>query len=76
MAGDPVSFELDVQDLFTERDHEAMLLQFDLWDVDDVREQSAAILTQVESGRMPCYGAWTDDKTALFRRWVDEGMAD
>ena len=76
VGDDAVSFELDVQDLFSERDHEAMLLQFDLWDVDDVREQSGAILEQVESGRMPCYGAWDEEKVALFRRWIDGGMAD
>ncbi len=73
---DPVSFELDVVDLFTERDQEAMVLQFDLWDVDDVREHYAAILDVLGSGRMPCYGAWGEENVALFRRWVDEGMAD
>jgi hypothetical protein len=76
MPSDEVSFELDVQDLFSQRDQEAMLLQFDLWDVEDVRDNSAAILEQVSSGRMPCYGAWSEDKVALFRRWVDQGMPD
>jgi len=53
-----------------------MVLQFDLWDVDDVREHYAAILDVLGSGRMPCYGAWGEENVALFRRWVDEGMAD
>jgi hypothetical protein len=76
MAADEVSFELDIQDLFSQRDQEAMLLQFDLWDVEDVRDNSAAILEQVSSGRMPCYGAWSQEKVSLFRRWVDQGMPE
>jgi hypothetical protein len=71
-----VSFEMDIQDLFSQRDQEAMLLQFDLWDVEDVRNNADAILEQVASGRMPCYGAWGENKVALFRRWRDSGMAD
>jgi hypothetical protein len=76
MASESVSFEVDIQDLFSQRDQEAMLIQFDLWDVDDVRDNSAAILDQVESGRMPCYGAWSSEKVDLFRRWVEQGMPD
>lgn len=76
MASDEVSFELDIQDLFSQRDQEAMLLQFDLWDADDVRDNATAILEQVASGRMPCYEKWGEDRVALFRRWVESGMAD
>lgn len=76
MASDPVSFDLDVVALFSERDQEAMLVVFDLWDVDDVREHASKILEQVESGRMPCYGSWSSEQVALFRSWVDGGMAD
>ena len=76
MASDPVSFDLDVVPLFSERDQEAMLVVFDLWDVDDVREHAPAILEQVESGRMPCYGPWSPEQVELFRSWVDGGMAD
>jgi len=74
MAPESVSFELDIQDLFTQRDQEAMLIQFDLWDVEDVRENSEEILEQVSSGRMPCYGAWDEDKVGLLRRWIEQGM--
>ncbi len=76
MAQTPVSFELDVQPLFSQRDQEAMLVVFDLWDAEDVREHAGAILEQVESGRMPCYERWPQERVALFRRWMDEGMAD
>jgi hypothetical protein len=75
-AVEDVSFELHVQDLFTQRDQEAMLLQFDLWDVDDVRENADRILDVLSSGRMPCYGAWSADDVVLFRRWYDAGMPE
>lgn len=71
-----VSFEMDVQDLFSDRDQEAMVIQFDLWDVEDVREHADAILEVLSSGRMPCYGAWPEEKVAVFRRWMDSGMPD
>jgi hypothetical protein len=71
-----VSFVNDIEPLFSQRDQEAMLIMFDLWDVESVRENAEAILEQVESGRMPCYGAWPEDRVALFRRWMEAGMAD
>jgi hypothetical protein len=71
-----VSFVNDIEPLFSQRDQEAMLIMFDLWDVDSVRENAEAILEQVESGRMPCYGAWPEERVALFRRWVEAGMPD
>ena len=76
MSDEPVSFELDLQDLFSDRDREAMLLQFDLWDLEDVREFAQPILRQLEIGRMPCYEPWPAERVALFRRWVEGGMAE
>lgn len=75
-AVDGLSFALHIEDLFTQRDQEAMALQFDLWDVDDVREHADAILETLTSGRMPCYGAWSEENVALFRRWYDAGMPE
>jgi hypothetical protein len=73
-SADEVSFEMDIEPLFSLRDHEAMQIVFDLWDVESVREHAEAILEQVEAGRMPCYGAWPEERIALFRRWIDGGM--
>ncbi len=75
MAQEPLSFEVDIQELFSQRDHEAMLIMFDLWEYEDVRDHSDAILEQLAEGRMPCYGAWSQDQVGLFRRWIEEGMA-
>jgi hypothetical protein len=70
------TFEVDIEPLFSQRDQEAMLIMFDLWKVEDVRENAGAILDQVAAGRMPCYGKWDQEQVELFRRWVDSGMAE
>ena len=49
---------------------------FDLGDVDTVRQHADAILDQLASGRMPCYGAWPGQQVAVFRRWVETGKLD
>ena len=71
-----ISFEAGIQPLFSDRDQEAMLVSFDLWDAEAVREHATGILEQVDSGRMPCYGAWPEDRVALFRSWIDGGMQE
>jgi hypothetical protein len=73
---EPVSFEEDIRPLFSQRDQEAMLVMFDLWDVEEVRENADAILEEVAAGRMPCYGGWPPERVELLRRWTQDGMAD
>jgi hypothetical protein len=75
-APDELNFEEHIEPLFSKRDQEAMLIMFDLWKAEDVRDNADAILEQVESGRMPCYEPWSQDKVELFRRWMESGMAD
>jgi hypothetical protein len=72
-GNEPVSFEEQIKPLFREFDRNSMLAVFDLWSVEDVRQRSDAILSQVTAGTMPCDGAWTEDKVDLFRRWVASG---
>jgi hypothetical protein len=67
------SFDRDIRPLFTERDRAAMRWAFDLGEVASVRQHADAILEQVAAGRMPCDGAWSADRVALFRRWVQAG---
>jgi hypothetical protein len=52
------------------------LRAFDLGDVDAVSQHADAILDQLASGRMPCYGAWPGEQVAVFRRWVETGKLD
>jgi CDGSH-type Zn-finger protein/truncated hemoglobin YjbI/ferredoxin len=73
--GEPVSFEQHVKQLFRASDRASMRFAFDLWDADDVRAHGPAILTRIEQGSMPCDGAWPAERTAVLRRWLDEGTA-
>jgi hypothetical protein len=73
--GDPVSYAADVKPLFREKDRTSMLRHFDLWSFHDVSEHAAAILAELENGKMPCDGPWPADRVAVFRRWVAQGTA-
>lgn len=68
------SFERDIRPLFTDRDRQAMRWAFDLGDAGSVRTHAAAIIQQLEAGRMPCYGPWPPGRIALFRAWIETGM--
>jgi hypothetical protein len=72
-ADKPVSFETDIKPLFRERDRQSMLSHFDLWSHDDVSEHGDAILAQLQSGTMPCDGAWPEAQVDLFHRWAENG---
>lgn len=74
-AGETPSFDGDIKDLFRASDRDAMRGAFDLWSHDDVSKHSGPILERVADGTMPCDGAWPPVQVALFKRWVDTGMA-
>ena len=67
-------FDDDIKPLFREGDRSAMRFAFDLWSYDDVSSHADAILVRLESGTMPCDGAWPAERVDVFRRWVDAGM--
>jgi hypothetical protein len=71
--GSAVGFEADIKPLFRERDRQSMSFAFDLWSYDDVRTRAAEILARLQSGSMPCDGAWPDARIAVFKRWIDSG---
>jgi len=70
-----VSFAEHIKPLFRADDRRSMRFAFDLWDYDDVVANSEPILERLEAGTMPCDGAWPAERVALFRRWVETGMA-
>jgi hypothetical protein len=72
-ADEPVRFEQHVKPLFRRRDRRSMQFAFDLWSHDDVRQHAQAILDRLAAGTMPCDGPWPQEKTDVFRRWVDAG---
>jgi hypothetical protein len=71
----PPSFAADVAPLWREKDVESMLFAFDLRSHQDVRENAAEILERLEEGSMPCDHEWPEERVALFRTWIDSGMA-
>jgi hypothetical protein len=69
----PLSFERDIRPMFREKDRASMLKAFDLWSHNDVVVHQDPIASQLAHGTMPCDGAWSSDRIALFERWVAEG---
>lgn len=74
-TGETPGFDQDIKKLFRASDRDAMRGAFDLWSWDDVSKHAAPILERLEDGTMPCDGAWPSAQVALFKRWVDTGMA-
>ena len=72
-ADEPVSFESHLKPMFRERDRQSMQFVFDLWSHDEVSRNAGAILARLQSGTMPCDGAWPQAQVDLFRRWADSG---
>lgn len=70
---EPLSFDANVKQLFRERDRTSMRFAIDLWSYDDVSTHADAILERLQAGTMPCDGAWTPERVAVFARWVEEG---
>jgi len=72
-----LSFASDIRPLFRDSpDVETMKnLGLDLSSYDEVKQSAVAIHARVAEGSMPCDEPWPDDRVALFKRWMDEGMA-
>lgn len=50
-------------------------LGLDLSSYEDVKAQADEIYSRLEDGSMPCDAPWPSEQVALFKRWLDEGMA-
>jgi hypothetical protein len=72
-AAEPVSFDQHIKPLFRPKDHQSMSFAFDLWSYDDVARNADEILARLQSGSMPCDGAWPAEQVATFQRWVATG---
>jgi truncated hemoglobin YjbI len=72
-AGETVRFDQHIKPLFRRRDRQSMLFAFDLWSHADVSQHAQAILERLQVGTMPCDGAWPQERTTVFARWVDAG---
>jgi Ferritin-like len=72
----PPGFAADIRPLFRDSpDRDSMLLiaNFDLHSLDDVRAHAESIRDRLMDGTMPCDGAWSAERIAIFRRWIEGG---
>lgn len=71
-----LSFANDIRRLFRDTDVETMKdFGLDLSSYEQVKEKAPEIYAAVEDGSMPCDEPWPKNDVALFKRWMDEGMA-
>ena len=64
------------QPLFREKDRDAIRGVFDLWDYDDVRDNSDAILTRRGKRQHALRWRVASDRVALFQAWINEGSPE
>jgi len=69
-----ISFEGQIKGLFRDKDRSAMEFAFDLWSLDDVRQNAPAILERLRDESMPCDEPWPADRIDLFESWINAGM--
>ena len=72
-----LSFAKDIRPLFRDDpDVEAMKpFGLDLSSYSDVQAQAEGIHARLVDGSMPCDEPWSKEQIALFKQWMDEGMA-
>lgn len=71
-----LSYASDIRPLFRDTDIQEMkgISGFDLSRYEDVKSRAKRIYERVRDGEMPCDDAWSPDKVAKFKQWMDEGM--
>ena len=67
------SFASDIRPLFRQQDVDEMAFAFDLGSHEDVKANAEGIYERLADGSMPCDEPWSDERIALFRRWIDAG---
>lgn len=76
IANEEVQFAQHIKPLFRQMDRQSMKWAFDLWSYQDVTKHAKDILQRIQSGSMPCDGAWSHEKVETFQRWIDSGMQE
>ena len=72
-----VSFATEIRPLFRDSPDIDTMQGFglDLSSYHDVKARASEIYARLQDGSMPCDDAWPAERLALFKRWMDEGMA-
>lgn len=72
-----LSFAQDIRPLFRDDpDVESMKnYGLDLSSYTEVKAQAQSIYARLLDQSMPCDAPWPEERIALFKRWMEEGMA-
>ncbi len=72
-----VSFAAEIRPLFRDSPDVDSMKEYglDLSSYEEVKAQAPGIYEQLENGSMPCDESWPPERLALFKRWMEEGMA-
>jgi hypothetical protein len=72
-----VSFAKDIRPLFRDTPDVDSMKDYglDLSSYEDVKAKAKVIYERLADSSMPCDGPWPEERLALFKRWMDEGMA-
>ena len=72
-----VSFAADIRPLFRDSPDVDSMKEYglDLSLYAEVKAQADGIYRRIEDGSMPCDEPWPKERLALFKRWMEEGMA-
>jgi hypothetical protein len=72
-----VGFANDIRPLFRDSPDVDSMKDYglDLSSYEEVKAQADAIYARLEDGSMPCDGPWPAEHIALFKQWMEQGMA-
>lgn len=72
-----LSFAKDIRPLFRDDPDVSSMKDYglDLSSYSHVKAKAQSIYATLVDGSMPCDGAWPAERIALFKKWMDEGMA-
>ena len=69
-----ISYASDIRPLFRDFDINSMKrTRLDLSNFEQVSAKADIILGRLESGSMPCDGAWPEKDIETFRQWIKGG---
>lgn len=72
-----VSFAKEIRPLFRDTPDMDSMKEYglDLSSYAEVKARASEIYARLEDRSMPCDEPWPAERLALFKRWMDEGMA-
>lgn len=72
-----VGFAADIRPLFRDTPDVNSMKEYglDLSSYEEVKARAAEIYARLEDSSMPCDESWPEERLALFKRWMEEGLA-